>query len=98
MCSTQWEMPVMPVCSFREPTLYQIQVLTTGAWCDGWIRTLSPLSSRVSCTSAMSARPSEGDGESKTEAAKTANRPSYCPLSQQVDISSIAVRQGQVNA
>ena len=35
MCSTQCEIPVIPLRSLRDPTRYQIQVLTTGARWEG---------------------------------------------------------------
>ncbi len=31
MCSSTWEIPVMPLCSLLPPTLYQICETTTGA-------------------------------------------------------------------
>ena len=32
MCSTQWEIPVMPGPSLREPTRYHTQKVATGEW------------------------------------------------------------------
>src|SRR5436190_6400226 len=37
MCSTQWEMPVMPACSLRAPTRYHTQKETTGAECTSFV-------------------------------------------------------------
>jgi len=47
MCSTQWEIPVVPRCSLRLPTRYQIQKLATGAAWASCTRTDRPLDSSV---------------------------------------------------
>src|SRR5687767_14285495 len=47
MCSTQWETPVQPGRSSREPTLYQHQTEASGAVCSSRTSTFRPLSSVV---------------------------------------------------
>src|SRR6266487_266484 len=53
MCSTQWEIPVTPGLSFRDPTRYIAQQPDTGAFGISRIRTLRPLSKtwRLTCSS-----------------------------------------------
>ena len=46
-------MPVMPLCSLREPTRYQTPKLTTGALRTSFVRIRSPLGRRVSVTPAV---------------------------------------------
>ena len=55
-------MPVMPLCSFREPTWYQMPKLTTGALRTSFVRTRSPLGRRVSRTPAVSDASAVRDG------------------------------------
>ena len=55
-------MPVMPVCSLREPTRYQTPKLTTGALRTSFVRTRSPLGRRVSVIPAVSAGSGAGGG------------------------------------
>ncbi len=43
MCSTQCDAPVIPGCSFLEPTVYQTQTLAVGLSCIGAKTTLRPL-------------------------------------------------------
>ena len=50
MCSTQWELPVRPVRSWREPTRYQTQKLATGAVCTDFNTTVNPFRRRVLMT------------------------------------------------
>src|SRR5690606_5319664 len=47
MCSTQWETPVFPVISLRDPARYQSQWLMIGAVWISFSSTLRPLSSCV---------------------------------------------------
>src|SRR5918995_3940146 len=47
MCSTQWETPVRPGRSSREPTLYQHHTEASGAVCSSRTSTFRPLSSVV---------------------------------------------------
>src|SRR5918998_4460236 len=50
MCSTQWDSPVLPGCSLRLPTRYQVQIETIGAEWSSCRMTPSPLFSCVSTT------------------------------------------------
>src|SRR5437763_1161404 len=43
MCSTQWDMPVIPMCSLRAPTRYHTQKDTTGAECTSFVSKVRPL-------------------------------------------------------
>jgi hypothetical protein len=47
MCSTQWEAPVIPGTSLREPTRYQIQWLMIGAVWISFNKTNKPFSSSI---------------------------------------------------
>ena len=55
-------MPVMPLCSLREPTRYQTPKLTTGALRTSFVRTRSPLGRRVSVTPAVTTGVGVGGG------------------------------------
>ena len=44
MCSTQWDTPVRPGISSRDPTLYQHQTEASGAVWTSWTRIFRPLS------------------------------------------------------
>src|SRR5439155_8434754 len=50
MCSSMWERPARPMTSLREPTLYQIWTVMTGALCSSASSTMSPLASVKSWT------------------------------------------------
>src|SRR5437660_1056297 len=50
MCSSICESPARPMISLREPTLYQICTVMTGAFGSSTTRTLRPFCSTVSCT------------------------------------------------
>ena len=63
-------MPVMPVCSLREPTRYQTPKLTTGALRTSFVRTRSPLGRRVSVTPAVSAGAGAGEAPGRRRASR----------------------------
>ena len=57
MCSRTWEIPVAPGRSFREPTRYSVQTVTTGAARSSLVRTLRPFGRIVSRMAEESAVP-----------------------------------------
>src|SRR5262249_39701387 len=53
MCSRKWDLPVWPSSSFRDPTRYQIMLVTIGDVWTSLVRTTKPLGSTVRRTSSV---------------------------------------------
>src|SRR5262245_45717371 len=75
MCSRRWDTPVIPVCSFRDPTRYQTLKLTTGAFRTSFTRTVRPFGSTVSWTPAVGVAAGAGDTAAGAVPPAVASRP-----------------------